>query len=147
MNNSTISNKPMFRRSACDTKTIASPLTSAEITEINKSAHVSSRRQTATAMFHLHGIGGGIYLRLPLRCGVRGAGGMWYTVPRKSGFGWFDLTNWGDNRVSDSQASIIVIEHLSQGGNICCVLKGAGCLLALTKQTLRQSGTTESGDE
>ena len=62
MNYSTITNKPMFQCSACDTKAIASPLMSAEITEMNKSARTSACCQTPTAMFDLPGFGGGIYL-------------------------------------------------------------------------------------
>lgn len=42
MNNSTTTNEPMFQRSACDTKAIASPLMPVEITMINKSAHMSA---------------------------------------------------------------------------------------------------------
>lgn len=53
----------MFQCSAGDTKTIASPLMSAEITEINKSTQTSARAsQTTTTMYDSLGFGGGIYL-------------------------------------------------------------------------------------
>lgn len=76
----------MFQRSACDTKTIASPLMSVEITEINKSTQTSAHCQTTTAMFDLHGFGGGIYLCGALMWHTRGRE-IRHTVPSKSGFG------------------------------------------------------------
>lgn len=53
MNNSSITNKPIFQCSAGDTKTIASPLTSAEIKEINRGTQMLTRWQKTAAMFDL----------------------------------------------------------------------------------------------
>lgn len=107
-----------------DTRTTAFP------SQINEGTHELAHRQTKCDTFDLYG---GIYLLQAPRC-ARG-NWMWRADPENSRFGWFDLSNWGDNRVSDSQASLTVRGHQRQGAG-CGVLKGECHLLALTKRNI-----------
>lgn len=96
--------------------------------------------QTKRDMLDSYGVGGGLFRADTAVC--KGQYRNQSTKPERSGFDWFDLFNHGDNRVSDSRASLTVRRHQSwEGWCLLCPKVRASLVRANNKKKRKKNKT------